>query len=80
MLIDATLVRMVLVPATMELLGRTNWWLPRWLDRLVPRLAVERHPAAPGPTGRRPPTSPARPCRRRDRSSVAEHETVSAGR
>ena len=33
-LIDATLVRMVLVPATMELLGRANWWLPRWLDRL----------------------------------------------
>jgi RND superfamily putative drug exporter len=42
-LIDATLVRMVLVPATMELLGRSNWWMPRWLDRLLPRLAVERH-------------------------------------
>ena len=35
-LIDATLVRMVLVPATMALLGRANWWLPRWLDRLLP--------------------------------------------
>ena len=35
---------MVLVPATMELLGRTNWWFPRWLDRLVPRLTVERRP------------------------------------
>ena len=45
-LIDATLVRMALVPATMELLGRTNWWLPRWLDRLVPRFVVERHPAS----------------------------------
>ncbi|MET1049081.1 MAG: MMPL family transporter, partial [Acidimicrobiales bacterium] len=43
-LIDATLVRLVLVPATMELLGRTNWWFPRWLDRLVPRLTVERRP------------------------------------
>jgi putative drug exporter of the RND superfamily len=41
-LIDATLVRMVLVPATMELLGRRNWWMPRWLDRIVPRLDVEQ--------------------------------------
>ncbi|TYK43472.1 MMPL family transporter [Actinomadura decatromicini] len=36
-LIDATVVRMVLVPATMTLLGRTNWWLPRWLDRMLHR-------------------------------------------
>lgn len=35
--IDATVVRMVLVPATMTLLGRTNWWLPKWLDRILPR-------------------------------------------
>jgi RND superfamily putative drug exporter len=40
-LIDATVVRMVLVPATMELLGEANWWLPGWLDRLLPRLNVE---------------------------------------
>jgi RND superfamily putative drug exporter len=40
-LIDATVVRMVLVPATMELLGDRNWWFPRWLDRLIPRLDVE---------------------------------------
>jgi RND superfamily putative drug exporter len=40
-LIDATLVRMVLVPSVMELLGRANWWMPRWLDRSVPRLGVE---------------------------------------
>jgi RND superfamily putative drug exporter len=40
-LIDATIVRMVLVPATMELLGDANWWLPRWLDRVLPRLHVE---------------------------------------
>ena len=39
--LDATLVRMLLVPATMELLGERNWWLPRWLDRLLPRLNVE---------------------------------------
>jgi RND superfamily putative drug exporter len=34
--IDATVVRMVLVPATMTLLGRANWWLPSWLDRVLP--------------------------------------------
>ena len=42
-LLDATLVRMLLVPATMELLGARNWWLPRWLDRLLPNLNVEGH-------------------------------------
>jgi len=31
----------VLVPATMELLGDKNWWFPKWLDRIVPRLHVE---------------------------------------
>jgi RND superfamily putative drug exporter len=40
-LIDATVVRMVLVPATMALLGDANWWLPRWLDRLLPHVDVE---------------------------------------
>jgi RND superfamily putative drug exporter len=40
-LVDATVVRMVLVPSTMELLGDRNWWLPRWLDRVLPRLDVE---------------------------------------
>ncbi len=43
-LIDATVVRMVLVPATMELLGDRNWWFPRWLDRVIPRLHVEAGP------------------------------------
>ena len=38
-LVDATVVRMVLVPATMALLGDANWWLPGWLDRLLPHLA-----------------------------------------
>ena len=42
-LVDATVVRLVLVPATMELLGDANWWLPRWLDRLLPRLSVDEH-------------------------------------
>jgi RND superfamily putative drug exporter len=39
--IDATIVRLVLVPATMELLGDRNWWFPGWLDRLIPRLNIE---------------------------------------
>jgi RND superfamily putative drug exporter len=39
--VDATLVRMVLVPATMELLGDRNWWLPGWLARLLPNVHVE---------------------------------------
>ncbi len=42
-LLDATIVRMLLVPATMELLGDKNWWLPRWLDRLLPNIDVEGH-------------------------------------
>ena len=42
-LIDATVVRMMLVPATMALLGRANWWLPAWLDRLLPVVAVDLH-------------------------------------
>jgi RND superfamily putative drug exporter len=45
-LLDATLVRMLLVPSTMELLGAKNWWLPRWLDRILPSLNIEnsQHP------------------------------------
>jgi RND superfamily putative drug exporter len=39
--LDATLVRMVLVPATMSLAGRANWWLPNWLDRILPHLDLE---------------------------------------
>jgi len=41
-LIDATVVRMVLVPATMELLGEANWWLPKWLDAVLPKIRTER--------------------------------------
>jgi RND superfamily putative drug exporter len=43
-LVDATVVRMVLVPATMALLGRANWWLPGWLEHRLPRLTVEGAP------------------------------------
>jgi RND superfamily putative drug exporter len=50
--VDATVVRMVLVPAVMQLMGRGNWWIPRWLDRILPRFDVE--PAVvPTATGER---------------------------
>ena len=46
--LDATLVRLILVPATMEIMGRWNWWLPRWLDRLLPHAGFEAsEPRAP---------------------------------
>jgi putative drug exporter of the RND superfamily len=40
--LDATIVRMVLVPAVMQILGDRNWWIPDWLERILPRLDVER--------------------------------------
>ncbi len=39
--VDATIVRMVLVPATMKLMGDANWWIPGWLDRVLPTLDIE---------------------------------------
>ena len=57
--VDATIVRLVLVPATMKLLGEANWWLPAWLDRLLPggragatRAAPRRRPGQRAPRGR----------------------------
>jgi RND superfamily putative drug exporter len=44
--IDATVTRLILVPATMRLLGDWNWWLPGWLDRLLPHMAHEAPPTA----------------------------------
>jgi RND superfamily putative drug exporter len=38
--IDATIVRLVMVPATMELLGKWNWWLPRRIRRVLPSVNV----------------------------------------
>jgi RND superfamily putative drug exporter len=40
-LIDAFIIRTILVPSLMHFVGKANWWMPRWLDRVVPRLAVE---------------------------------------
>jgi RND superfamily putative drug exporter len=47
--VDATIVRIVLVPATMRLLGDRNWWLPGWLDRILPNLDVEGGIGLPAP-------------------------------
>ncbi len=48
MFIDATLVRLVLVPSAMELLGKANWWAPSWLLRYLPTIRVDtvEQPAA----------------------------------
>ncbi len=52
--IDAVIIRSVLVPAVMQLFGRRAWWLPDWLDRVLPRLHVEPAEGDPAPTGEHP--------------------------
>ncbi len=47
--LDATLVRLILVPAAMKLLGEWNWWMPSWLDRVLPDLSFEGGSAEPEP-------------------------------
>jgi RND superfamily putative drug exporter len=47
--LDATLVRLILVPAAMKLLGNWNWWMPSWLDRLLPDFSFESGSAEPSP-------------------------------
>jgi RND superfamily putative drug exporter len=65
--LDATIVRILVVPASMALLGRANWWLPHWLDRLLPRPTAEgtgRHHGAPAPGEAKEPVPVARTARR----------------
>jgi RND superfamily putative drug exporter len=45
--VDASIVRMILVPATMKLMGDANWWLPNWLDRLMPTIDMEGETSLP---------------------------------
>jgi RND superfamily putative drug exporter len=47
-IVDAFVVRTVLVPALMNLLGRANWWLPGWLDRWLPAVRIEGEPVSGG--------------------------------
>jgi RND superfamily putative drug exporter len=48
-LVDALLVRMLLVPALMHLLGKYAWYMPRWVDRVLPRLTIEPEEEHPLP-------------------------------
>jgi putative drug exporter of the RND superfamily len=57
--IDAVIIRSVLVPAIMQLFGERAWWLPSWLDRILPRLHVEPAEGDPAPTGEHPVVAPA---------------------
>jgi RND superfamily putative drug exporter len=52
--IDAVIIRSVLVPAIMQLFGKNAWWIPAWLDRILPRLHVEPAEGDPAPTGEHP--------------------------
>jgi putative drug exporter of the RND superfamily len=52
--IDAVIIRSILVPAVMQLLGTRAWWLPSWLDRILPKLHVEPAEGDPSPTGEHP--------------------------
>jgi putative drug exporter of the RND superfamily len=73
-LVDATIIRVVLVPATMKLLGDWNWWLPKWLDRLLPRLDIDGESGLPEPEYE-PGRGPAVP----DRETEREREPVLVG-
>ncbi|KAB1139031.1 MMPL family transporter [Streptomyces luteolifulvus] len=55
--LDATIARMVLVPAAMALMGRATWWLPRWLERRLPRISLESADVPPQPEPVLAPTS-----------------------
>ncbi len=56
--VDATIVRMVLVPATMKLMGKANWWLPDWLDRLLPTIDIAGEAGLPEPEMETDPMAP----------------------
>ncbi|HMI81531.1 MAG TPA: MMPL family transporter [Solirubrobacterales bacterium] len=57
--IDAVIIRSVLVPAVMQLLGKRAWYFPAWLDRVCPKLHVEPAEGDPSPTGEHPAVEPA---------------------
>ncbi len=57
-LVDATIVRMMLVPSIMEILGPVNWWMPHWMDRSIPKIGVEVTPEPPSSPSPSPTPSP----------------------
>jgi RND superfamily putative drug exporter len=78
--VDATIVRIVLVPSTMELLGNANWWLPKWLDRILPHLAVEGSPSHTPTAPAGTPGAPAPvPAGRKEDEGDSDAERISAG-
>ena len=81
-LIDATIIRLVLVPATMELLGKANWWLPATLDRVCPTFTSKDTPnTSPGPNHPPNPYRPASHCRYQEVASPDDRNTtMPAGR
>jgi RND superfamily putative drug exporter len=66
-LLDALLIRCVIVPAVLGLLGTSAWWLPRWLDRLLPQFALERDEPADERTDRQADEGP-------ERKDAAQHK------
>ena len=79
--IDATIVRMVLVPATMELLGDANWWLPSWLDRIAAPPRHRRQPRRGAGVRRTASQSPSSPrsesCGHRRAAQLSRRQTPS---
>ncbi len=67
--VDATIVRIVLVPATMKLMGDANWWIPAWLDRALPTIDIEGEAGLPAPEMENPPSTDPR-ADDRDRQSA----------
>ena len=61
--IDATVVRCLLVPAVMTLLGRAAWWMPHWLDRVTPRISIEGQALFARLDAKPPVAAPAAPAR-----------------
>ena len=59
MLIDASVIRMALVPAVMALLGAHAWWAPRWLQRVLPDIDIEGSRTPPAPVAVPPPRTSA---------------------
>ncbi|MGZ8578529.1 MAG: MMPL family transporter, partial [Actinomycetota bacterium] len=70
--VDATIVRMILVPAAMKLMGDANWWIPGWLDRLLPTIDIEGDAALPESEMEDRAPQPI--------DGLPEHELVPAGR
>jgi len=77
--LDAFVLRTVLVPAAMHVFGRWNWWIPRWMERPLPRLTVEPSPAEGLPSPLAPPLAPPKLARIPAQGGVAGVASVVKG-